>query len=84
MLIRGVAAAAALLAVGQAAYGNEKPPPLRRVSCAFVGVYVAKYSEAAAEAWARGHGATDAEIEIARKCLSAGPTLDAASFVPKQ
>jgi hypothetical protein len=32
--------------------------------------YVAKYSEWAAEAWARSHGATDSEIQSARSCLS--------------
>jgi hypothetical protein len=33
-------------------------------------LYVAKYSEPAAEAWARSHGATEAEIERARACLN--------------
>jgi hypothetical protein len=40
-----------------------------RVSCTVVRYYVAKYTAAAAEAWARGKGATDAEIETARRCL---------------
>jgi hypothetical protein len=31
--------------------------------------YVAKYSMSAAEHWARGRGASDAEIEAARRCL---------------
>jgi hypothetical protein len=63
---------------GQSAQASEKPL-LRRVSCALVRFYVARYSEAAAEAWARGHGATDAEIEDARHCLS-GVTLRAATL----
>src|SRR5215467_14605036 len=33
------------------------------------GNHVAKYSEAAAEAWARSKGASDAEIATARRCL---------------
>jgi hypothetical protein len=35
--------------------------------------YVAKYSAAAAETWARSHGATEAEIEAARRCLTNAP-----------
>ena len=42
---------------------------LSRVSCTVVRYYVAKYTAAAAEAWARGKGVTDAEIETARRCL---------------
>jgi hypothetical protein len=40
------------------------------VSCVAVRYYVAKFSEMAAEAWARSHGATDVEIERARSCLT--------------
>jgi hypothetical protein len=36
--------------------------------------YVARFSESAAEMWARSHGATEAEIEAARRCLKSGPT----------
>ena len=65
-----VAAVLILLALsGQDAMGTG----MRHVSCSVVRFYVAKYSAAAAESWARGRGATDAEIETARKCLgSAG------------
>jgi len=42
--------------------------------------YVVKYSVGAAEAWARSKGATEAEIESARKCLG-GSTTQTASFV---
>jgi hypothetical protein len=53
-----------------------------RVSCSVVRFYVAKYSISAAEMWARGHGATDAEIEIARHCLKDSPaqTVQAAQW----
>src|SRR5690349_4851844 len=47
---------------------------LRRVSCTMVRFYVAKYSQGAAEAYARSKGATDAEIESARRCLK-GTTI---------
>jgi hypothetical protein len=39
--------------------------------------YVAKYSASAAEMWARSHGATDAEIEAARRCLNDAPAQTA-------
>jgi hypothetical protein len=56
---------------------GEKPGVLRRVSCTLVRFYVAKYSESAAEAHARSKGATDAEIESARKCLGGATTQTA-------
>jgi hypothetical protein len=39
--------------------------------------YVAQYSAAAAEQWARGKGASDAEIEAARRCLRPDTTRTA-------
>jgi hypothetical protein len=50
---------------------------LRRVSCSVVRFYVAKYSAGAAEAWARSKGATEAEIESARRCLKGMPVITA-------
>jgi hypothetical protein len=32
--------------------------------------YVARHSASTAEMWARGHGATDAQIEAGRRCLN--------------
>ena len=51
-----------VMALGQMASAGERPTLVHRVSCTVVRYYVAKYSEWAAEAWARSHGATDAEI----------------------
>ncbi len=59
-----------VMALGQMASAGERPTLVHRVSCTVVRYYVAKYSEWAAEAWARSHGATDAEIQSARSCLS--------------
>ena len=42
---------------------------IHRMSCSVVRFYVAKYSASAAESYARNHGATDAQIEAARRCL---------------
>ncbi|HLX13854.1 MAG TPA: hypothetical protein VKS24_01440 [Bradyrhizobium sp.] len=46
---------------------------LHRASCSVVRYYVAKYSAEAAEAYARSKGATEAEIEAARRCLNSAP-----------
>jgi len=49
----------------------------RRISCPVVRYYVAKYSAPAAEQWARAKGASDAEIEVARRCLTSNTTRTA-------
>jgi hypothetical protein len=68
-----------LMALGQVATAGERPSLVHRVSCTVVRYYVAKYSEMAAEAWARSHGATDAEIQAARSCLN-GPGMRTADL----
>jgi hypothetical protein len=74
-MIRGLVVCAALLASAPDAMAGEQQPGLfRRASCTLVRYYVARYSAAAAETWARSHGATDAEIETARRCLANAPT----------
>jgi hypothetical protein len=50
---------------------------VHRASCTVVRFYVAKFSASAAETWARSHGATDAEIEAARRCLKDAPAQTA-------
>lgn len=50
---------------------------IRRASCTLVRFYVAKYSASAAEMWARSKGATDAEIEAARRCITSPPAQTA-------
>ena len=51
------------------AAASEARGPVRRASCTLVRYYVARYTAATAEAWARSKGATDAEIQIARGCI---------------
>lgn len=55
---------------------------MQRMSCSVVRFYVAKYSASAAETYARSHGATDAQIEAARRCLrdAPAPTVEAARW----
>jgi hypothetical protein len=80
MFTKGFLAGAALMSLCLGAGAGEQSGMAHRVSCTVVRYYVAKYSAAAAEAWARGRGATDAEIEMARRCLPAA-TLQTASVV---
>jgi hypothetical protein len=68
-----------ILAMLFAMAGDAQAGAVHRVSCTVVRFYVAKYSAGAAESWARSHGASDAEIENARRCLSPG-SLQTASF----
>nr|WP_245311122.1 hypothetical protein [Bradyrhizobium valentinum] len=51
------------------AAARQADEPIRRSSCALIRYYVAKYSVPAAEAWARSKGATEAEIQTARRCI---------------
>jgi hypothetical protein len=73
---RAILAFATLIALSQTATAGVLL--FGHVSCAAVRFYVAKYSEAAAERWARSHGASGAEIETARRCLH-GATVQTAS-----
>ena len=73
---RAIPAFAVLIALSQTATAGV--PLFGHVSCAVVRFYVAKYSEAAAETWARGHGASNAEIETARRCLHSANVQTAA------
>lgn len=77
---RAIPIFAALIALSQPATAGV--PLFGHVSCAVVRFYVAKYSEAAAEKWARSHGASEAEIETARHCLH-GAEVQTASLTPK-
>ena len=80
MLTRTLVATALFLALGHTALASDRPGVFRRVSCTVIRYYVSKYSAATAEAWARSKGATDAEIESARKCLG-GSSTRTASFI---
>jgi hypothetical protein len=57
------------------AAARQADEPVRRSSCALIRYYVAKYSVPAAEAWARSKGATEAEIQTARRCIKPQQTV---------
>ena len=81
MLLRAIGAAALTLSfslsVTSNALAGSQPGLMRRVSCTVVRYYVEKYSASAAEMWARSHGATDAQIDAARRCLKDTPSQTA-------
>jgi hypothetical protein len=82
MIGRAIPAFVILIALSQTATAGV--PLFGHVSCGVVRFYVAKYSEAAAEKWARGHGAGNAEIETARHCLRSANVQTASSAVRSQ
>jgi len=76
MVMRLVGVAALGLALSSPtsnALASNRHGIVHRVSCHVVRYYVAKYSESTAEMWARSHGATDAQIAAARRCLRDEP-----------
>ena len=76
-MLRGFFVLAVLLTSTPTAFAGEQSGVLRRVSCSVVRYYVAKYTASVAESWARSKGATEAEIESARRCLKGTPILTA-------
>ena len=81
MLTR-VLGAAALSLVFSSFNSAASAGTMQRISCSVVRFYVARYSASAAESYARSHGATDTQIEAARRCLKDAPaqTADAAHW----
>lgn len=77
MNLRIMAVLAIFLGLSSAACAGDQSGILHRASCSLVRFYVAKYSAAAAEQWARSNGATDAEVEAARHCLNPETTRTA-------
>ena len=68
---RWICAVAICAGLSSQAVAEQQPKAkfFARASCAVVRYYVAKYTVAAAESWARGKGATEADIDTARRCL---------------
>jgi hypothetical protein len=72
MLKCGLGGLLLLVAMAGDAGAGDQQRGFHRLSCTVVRFYVAKYSVGAAESYARSHGATDAQIETARRCLPSG------------
>ncbi len=79
MLKCALGASILLFAMAGDAGAGDQQHGFRRMSCTVVRFYVAKYSVGAAESYARSHGASDADIETARRCLPSG-AVQTASF----
>ena len=73
MVWRSLCLLAVCFGLPSGASAGERSGLFHRASCTVVRYYVAKYTASTAEAWARSHGATDAEIEAARHCLQTTP-----------
>ena len=73
VLLRSLCLMAVCLALPSATTAGEQSGLAHRASCTVVRYYVAKYTASAAETWARSKGATEAEIEAARRCLKDAP-----------
>jgi len=71
MVMRAVSILVRVLALSSEVMAGEHPGTLRRMSCTAVRYYVAPYSASAAEQFARSKGATDADIDAARRCIKA-------------
>lgn len=71
MLIRSLTAAALVSGSVAAVDASSRHGVTHRMSCSEVRYYVAKYSAPTAEMYARSQGATDAQINAARRCLDA-------------
>ncbi len=82
MLSRLGCAVVVCLALASSAEATGRHGLVQRASCSVVRFYVAKFSASAAEMWARSHGATEADIEAARRCLKSAPaqTVQAAHW----
>ena len=77
MLMRAIAAAALILSLSSVAQAGGQHGVRQRMSCSEVRYYVAKYSAATAEMYARSQGATEAQINAARRCLKDEPAQTA-------
>ena len=69
---RSILAIALLTGVSAPSMAEERTrsASFTKPSCAVIRYYVARYSAAAAESWARSAGATEPQIESARLCIT--------------
>ncbi len=69
MIFRAACVLVVVFGLSPDAMAGHKNGLLHRMSCAMVRYYVALYSATAAEQYARTKGATDTDIEAARRCI---------------
>jgi len=71
----GVATSVGVMTSASTAGAGEASGHVRRASCTLVRYSVAAYSAPVAEAWARSKGATDVDIQTARRCITPQRTV---------
>lgn len=77
IIMRAVGAGALfLMTLSSDAYAARQHRPAVRISCSEVRYYVAKYSAPVAEMYARSRGASDAQIDRARRCLASNEAVE--------
>jgi hypothetical protein len=79
MGVRLICVLVALIGLSPGAMAAERGGLMHRMSCVAVRYYVALYSATAAEQYARSQGASDAEIEAARRCIKTDLTHTASA-----
>jgi hypothetical protein len=79
MGVRLICLLAVLLGWSSNAMAAERAGILHRMSCVAVRYYVALYSATAAEQYARSQGATEADIDAARRCIKSDLTQTASA-----
>jgi hypothetical protein len=84
MRVRLICLVVALIGLSPNAMAAERGGLMHRMSCVAVRYYVALYSATAAEQYARGQGATDADIEAARRCIKSDLTHTASAQQPSK
>jgi len=79
MGVRLICLLVVLLGWSSNAMAAERTGILHRMSCVAVRYYVALYSATAAEQYARNQGATEADIDAARRCIKSDLTQTASA-----
>jgi hypothetical protein len=79
MGVRLICLVVALIGLSPNAIAAERGGLMHRLSCTAVRYYVALYSAAAAEQYARNQCATDRDIEAARRCMRSDLTHTASA-----
>ena len=81
MIVRAVGAVALLLIpLSAEAHSMRHQRATNRISCTEVRYYVAKYSASVAEMYARSRGASEGQIERARRCLASNEAPQPQSY----
>jgi hypothetical protein len=79
MVMRAASILVVVLGLSPGGMAGEHAGVRHRMSCTVVRYYVALYTASAAEQFARSKGATNADIEVARRCIKPEAAAQTAS-----